>query len=64
MLLFIFVQRRGSLKSLVYYAVCGTAQGLMVTRITEAPHSARRAKQLFYSGATALTPQMKVFNRG
>ena len=49
MLLLILIQRRGSLKSwfMVYYAVCGTAHGLMVTHITEAPHSARRAKQLF-----------------
>ena len=37
----------GQLQVVVYYAVCGSAQGLMVTQITEAPHSARCAKQLF-----------------
>ena len=36
-----------ALEVVIYYAVCGTVQGLMVTQITEAPHSARRAKQLF-----------------
>ena len=38
MLLFILAARQ--LEVVVYYAVCGTAQGLMVTQITEAPHSA------------------------
>ena len=36
-----------ALEVVIYYAVCETVQGLMVTQITEAPHSARRAKQLF-----------------
>ena len=31
----------------VYCAACGAAQGLGVTQIIEAPHSARRTKQMF-----------------
>ena len=48
MLLFILIQYNGwsVLEVVVYYAVCGTAQGLKVTQITEVPHSARRTKQL------------------
>ena len=52
---------------MVYYAVCRTAQGLMVTQIIEAPHSARRAKQLptvVVLPLLLLDLQMKVFNRG
>ena len=44
-----------ALEVVVYYAVCGTARGLTVTQITEAPLSARRAKQLF----TVVLPLVK-----
>ena len=36
-----------ALEVVVYYAICGTAQGLMATQITGAPHNTRRTKQLF-----------------
>ena len=45
LLLFLIQLAAGpALEVVVYYTVCGTAQGLMVTQVTEAPHSARRAK--------------------
>ena len=52
MLLFILIQYiqysgGAALEVVVFHVVYGTAQGVMVTQITEAPHSARRAKPLF-----------------
>ena len=49
MLLFILIlySDGAALEVVIYYAVCATAQGMMVIQITEAPHSARPTKQLF-----------------